>query len=666
MNSESYKIIISLSHHRISFEYWLRDAEDKLAPMPNMTWPAPLAFYCSQIGIEIGDAAVRAVHAGISNAFDNYFERLPKDETYLIGGQRKPLRYLLLDAAESIFADFFKNVLFGSKGSLSDNRATMPVTLVCESDIRPNERALLFDLFKGSGYNRFKVVEYNTFIERYIHSTLAEEYACEKVLVAWTEGVDLSFSLFDARNVSECHQECYSGLGVDPRLEYVKSLIWDRIKGQNPWLLYSREYETISKAAADFLNTTVPLVNDTLILSDGVAYYYSLNRTVVNNLQCNEGDSIRVKLEELLRRNNITNRNKILLLLRGIAAGNVFFEQTICQGFSNTIRSDRKLRDNTMRLLIADPNPPIVQGSESDSGAILPILHNKRESLKGLKRRWREVKAQSYGFVKGRRKDDALQLLNAFKDECAKADCTKDIIIEVNEIISSIESVTSPSSPDSSTIKRLEREWRELRATAKGKIRTGQVNEAVKIYSDFIKQIADISGADDLIETVQSELFSLSKAKGDTQLQSCEKHYGGERHSNGKWIGGISDAGGNDDLRTVDGKKHQKSIEEKITSAKSVDNGAKLIAAGKLKEARDWYRASCNNEKARILTNLIRSQKGIELRKKSVEECKRTKNVDQIKRIISELKIYIEQSNQVNFDCTEYKKLLSEYNKLIK
>ena len=34
MNSDSYKIIISLSHGRISFEYWLRDAEDKLTPMP--------------------------------------------------------------------------------------------------------------------------------------------------------------------------------------------------------------------------------------------------------------------------------------------------------------------------------------------------------------------------------------------------------------------------------------------------------------------------------------------------------------------------------------------------------------------------------------------------------------------------------------------------------
>lgn len=80
-----------------------------------MIWPAPLAFYCSQNGIEIGDAAMRAVHTGTSNAFDNYFDRLTNDVTYIYGGQRKPLRYLLLDATETIFEDFSRKFCLGIK-----------------------------------------------------------------------------------------------------------------------------------------------------------------------------------------------------------------------------------------------------------------------------------------------------------------------------------------------------------------------------------------------------------------------------------------------------------------------------------------------------------------------------------------------------------------------
>ena len=73
MTPDSYKIVISISHHRISYEYWQRDGEDKLVPMPSGNWPAPLAFYCSDTGIIMGEDAVRAAHSGITNAFDNYF-----------------------------------------------------------------------------------------------------------------------------------------------------------------------------------------------------------------------------------------------------------------------------------------------------------------------------------------------------------------------------------------------------------------------------------------------------------------------------------------------------------------------------------------------------------------------------------------------------------------
>lgn len=411
MNKDSYKIIISLSHHRIAFEYWLRDGENKLVPMPYMTWPAPLAFYCSQNGIEIGESAVRAVHSGTSNAFDNYFERLTNDGNYVYGGQNKPLRYLLLDACESIFEVFFKKVLFGSKGSLSDNRATMPITLVCESDVRPNERVLLTELFKGSGYNRFKVAEYNDFINVYIRKSIATNYACENVLVVWTEDSDLTFTLFELNKTNERYLQIVEGLGKDPRREYVKNLIWKRIKGQNQWLRYEDEEDTISAAASKFFSTNLPLVESTLLLSDGVNYHYSLNRANVDNLKCGESSLIRSKLDEFLSQYGLADRRKTLLLLRGIAAGNTFFEQALCSGFANTIRSDSTLRTNTMHLLIDDSMHNKVQENSSISklGAgektdVVASLSTRasvidEKDLKSLKREFRNLKMEFVSLI---------------------------------------------------------------------------------------------------------------------------------------------------------------------------------------------------------------------------------------------------------------------------
>jgi len=633
MNNDSYKIIISLSHHRIAFEYWLRDGENKLVPMPNMSWPAPLAFYCSQTGIEIGDAAVRAVNAGTPNAFDNYFERLTNDETYLIGGRHKPLRYLLLDATETIFADFFKNVLFGSKGSLSDNRATMPVTLVCEPDIKSNERALLFDLFKGSGYNRFKVVEYNTFIGSYIRSSLATDYAYETVLVAWTEGTDLTFTVFDVKN-SEPRQASFPGLGVDPRLDYVKKLIWERIKGQNSFLPYYIAEETISKAAADFLSSTVPLVNDTLTLADGFtyhSYHYSLDRAVVDNLQCNESTTIRAKLDEFLRENNLPNRKKILLLLRGIAAGNIFFEQTLSQGFGNTVRSNRKLRTSTMQLIIADSNPVIVQNSVSSNE--LPETQTNTQEEKELERKWRD-NAQSAGKAKSGNTTAANEMIH---EDTGKLPTT-----------SSTDPIESTRSFDLALVKRLEREWREIRAAAKGKTRSGNIDEAIKIFTEFIQKVNEVPGTEDLRTMVKGELSTIVPTKALS-----------EPNTNGS---SITESKG--DRRTTGSRTQQKTTEASQEAASSSDKGEVFISEGKLKDARDWYRASGNSAKAKVLSELIRSQKGVELRKRSLEECRRNRNADQIKRIITELQDYIALCKQVNYTCDECNNLLLEYKKL--
>lgn len=622
-----------------------------------------MAFYCSETGIVIGEDAVRAAHSGTINAFDNYFERLVEDSTYSIGGQTRPIRDILLDASEAIFRDFFRNVLFNRFGTLSDNRANMPLTIVCESDIRPNERALLQGLFKDSGYNRVSVVEYDRYINRYINEFLSNEYVCDKVVVAWAEGSDLTFSIFGVNNNEAPIVKSFKDLGIDPRKQYVENMIWDRVIGQNPWLQRSDEEDAISRAASDFLSSSAPLVNDTILLSGGQRYHYSLNRNTIDYIQNSDGVSIKDTLEQFLNENGITNRSRTLLLLRGIVAGNSYFEQNLSPGFSNTIKSDKRLRDNTMNLIISDIDPSL------DPEAIIvepPIFVEPPQSgevqirIKEISQKWGKIKVEANGKMRNGQPEIALQMLKDFLVECEAISGTDNIVAEIKNEISKHDIQPTPVI-DPELIKSLERQWREVRATAKAKVRSRDLSEARSILKGFLNTLQQEQGTDNLISTVQNELSLIAD---DEPKQAKSKHKDGDIHPNGKWVWVASANNGNGDWRVIGGRIHNQAKQDKGYANEKNNDGKSLIAQGKLKEARDWYRTQNNNTMARILSDIIRAQKGVELRRDSIEKYRTSKDRDQISRIIKEIEEYVDLCEKAGLDSSEYKNLLADYRKI--
>lgn len=660
MNSDSYKIIISLSHQRISFEYWQRDGENKLVPMPNGNWPAPLAFFCSDRGIIIGEDASRAAHAGTACAYENYFEQLVNDTTYEIGGQSRPIRFLLLDASEMIFHEFFKIVLLNRFGSLSDNRANMPLTIVCESDIQSHERALLQGLFRDSGYSRVRVVNYDVYIDRYIKETISKEYDCDNVLVTWTEGENLTFSLFDVNSTESSPRASknYKGLGVDPRKEYVENLIWESIIYQNQFLQKNEESDALSKAAIDFLSSSAPLLKDTVLLSDGHKYHYSLNRQVVDCISGSNGVSLNEVLCKFLNENGIPNRSRTLLLLRGIAAENTYFKLNLSQGFSKTLTSDHKLRNNTMHLIIAEEVPLVIPGPNSKSGStpkptsapkIEPDTNTEPhiptvtpDEVKRWQRKWRQVKAEADGKVRGGQVREALQIVENLYTECRAELGSNNLLDDINakiELLNNLSQIKPVAS--TSDIKNFERKWRQERASARGKVRNGSSDEAIRLLNDFINTMSNVNGTEHLIIEVKNEITSVEKEirhkatstiRPNTTQKKCTK----------------------DETR----------IGTKPTQGEVTPEGDKLVAQGKLREAREWYRTNNDSVKARIVADIIRTQKAVDVRKQSLEECIKTKDKDQINRIINEIESFIGLCQKVGYKTTEYTQLLKEYRKI--
>lgn len=627
MTEDSYKIVISISHHRISYEYWQRDGEKRLVPMPDGNWPAPLAFFCSGTGIIVGEDAARAAHTGNANAFDNYFERSTGDGFYTIGGQTKPIRYLLLDVSESIFRDFFSKVLFSSYGSLSDNRDKMPLTIVCESDILPNESALLHRLFKNSGYNRVRVVKYGQYLNRYINTNISKKYGCNIVVVAWAEDTDLTFSIFDAVNCKELAIKSFENLGIDPRKKYVEDIIWADLIGQDGFLQRENEENALSAAAADILSSSRPLVKGEILLSNGYTYHYSLNRMTIDCIQSPEGKSIKESLEKFLADNGITDRAKALLILRGVTANNSFFEQNLCPGFPKTIKADKKLRDDVMNLIISEvipeaPTPPA------------PIDPPSPPNVLEIEKRWKRIRAEAKGKYLVGKHQEAVQMLQNFLSDCQTVSGIDEVIAEIKAEIAEIQTA------DPVLIKSLERQWREIKASSKGKLRSGNTSEALSDIKKFRDKVQGVNGADKLIESIDRELFSIQSDKSQHPATECN-------------VGDVY-------VSPKSAEKPQKV--SKTQNAEEHTTGQELIKQGKLKEARDWYRAHNDSNMAGVLTEIIRAQKGIELRKSGIEDCRKTRSKDQISRIIKEIQEYIELCEKAGINTAKYKKLLAEYN----
>lgn len=627
MTEDSYKIVISISHHRISYEYWQRDGEKRLVPMPDGNWPAPLAFFCSGTGIIVGEDAARAAHTGSANAFDNYFERSTGDGFYTIGGQTKPIRYLLLDVSESIFRDFFSKVLFSSYGSLSDNRDKMPLTIVCESDILPNESALLHRLFKNSGYNRVRVVKYGQYLNRYINTNISKKYGCNIVVVAWAEDTDLTFSIFDAVNCKELAIKSFENLGIDPRKKYVEDIIWADLIGQDGFLQRENEENALSAAAADILSSSRPLVKGEILLSNGYTYHYSLNRMTIDCIQSPEGKSIKESLEKFLADNGITDRAKALLILRGVTANNSFFEQNLCPGFPKTIKADKKLRDDVMNLIISEvipeaPTPPA------------PIDPPSPPNVLEIEKRWKRIRAEAKGKYLVGKHQEAVQMLQNFLSDCQTVSGIDEVIAEIKAEIAEIQTA------DPVLIKSLERQWREIKASSKGKLRSGNTSEALSDIKKFRDKVQGVNGADKLIESIDRELFSIQSDKSQHPATECN-------------VGDVY-------VSPKSAEKPQKV--SKTQNAEEHTTGQELIKQGKLKEARDWYRAHNDSNMAGVLTEIIRAQKGIELRKSGIEVCRKTRSKDQISRIIKEIQEYIELCEKAGINTAKYKKLLAEYN----
>lgn len=611
MTSE-YKVVITISHRSISLEYNLRGAGDGLEPFGKGKWPAPLAFYYSGDGFVIGEEAVTAAQLGNSNAYTDYFEIIRTDRRFTLGGHSYPVSQLLLRGVEEYFQYFFREVWCGNLGELEANRSEMPLILVYDADIENNEKVVLAQAFRDWGYGNLKIVSYSDIISNYLNRNAILPYT----LVAWSDGSDMHFSLYKQGGSGPMSSRLLPDkLGKDPRIDLICDLIWKRdLVYQVFGLTYEQELPRLRKAAMAFLRSNEAEIDGELILSDGFSYTYYLNRYNINSLsyEYRESEALDRELRHFLEDNGITDKKKVALLLRGDASGNDYFRGQLAPGFGAVEEVDKDMRQEVKKLILNisfDEDPVATVGS-----------------------------GRRAGIASGPR----------IKDGAPEKGHEEEKSGNQNVTTNAKEALASPVVAESGDIRRKKRELRTKFAEAKGKSNVGKNLEAKQLLNEC--------------RTMAAEIMPSMLTDIDLQLEEVEK----KLKTNPGHTPRPNPLPKPEPAPRPKPKTGPRPDREPMKAKPKAEEGEELIAQGKLKEAREWYRTHGKNAKATLLGDIIRASRGLKQRRDSLDSYRKEKDKVKTQRVIKELQDYVDMCAKAGVPCPEEIKLLGEYKKIIR
>lgn len=345
-----YRVVITLSHRTIAFEYNQNGADGLLLPFPETSNPEALSFYCEADRVVVGNGGRVALEAGKSGAFSDYFELIKQGQTFKYAGADLSHQYLLLHALEDRFRVFFRCILI-NKGTLDDNRSTMPLLFVLENDIQPNERRVVEDLFRNAGYGCMAFTPADDYVQR----LAAERRPGQRVLSAWSDGTDLILSLMFPDGSRKMLS--LPGLGTDPRIRHVVEKLYDDLKSEL-WSTLEDEQEYLTRVGREFIMSKAPELDGTVILSDGMEHSIYLSKIWLNSIPMPESDRLQRALASFLEENGCTDRTPVVLLLRGALTGNDYFKQQLSNGFGEVVEIDDALQAQLNKLMVTQPITP--------------------------------------------------------------------------------------------------------------------------------------------------------------------------------------------------------------------------------------------------------------------------------------------------------------------
>lgn len=650
-----YTVILKISRRFISFEYNQEGSERGLKPFPGVKWPVPMAFYALPAGFEIGEGAEKAAQSNNKNAFKDWFSHLGSNSTFNYGGRDYPVNQMLLLASEDCFRKFLRDVRYNNDGTLEQIRGNFPLAICFEDNVDENKNIYVRKLFSKAGYGNLMFSSVNRFLLEAASQIIPDQY----VLIADSDGVDFTLSLFNKNESKPLDIRVLSDLGSDPRVEILAEEIWNNTGAYSYTISKAREIPKIKKIVKRFLNSDENEISDEIEYSDGSCYPYFLSKRRVNTMQLDAGEKLRMEVEKFLKDNNI-EYNNVALITRNLAATNDYFHFQLSRNFSHILPQHNELKEETNRLLIQHFIELGKNGNRRTNETIKepqPTPPADSPADKIWMRKWKGVKAEAGGKIRSNQYDNAKTLVLDFLKECRENN-KSNLIEEVEKYLKSFTDLIDIPSSDQkdnrqgpplktepkaneSEIKKLISEWREVRSEARALSSTLKFSEARRILENYLDRCLSV-GYTDKKQAIEDEIRKIEEAENKKNSEGSSKpHF--ERPSR---------------------EEVKRGIPKPEPAVPMEDEGKALLNQDKLSEARDWYKNKGNTTKSRYISQIIRSKNSVTNRELNLENNRQNVAKIQLDKIIEELSEFADLCEKVGYKAQKYKNLLLEYKKI--
>lgn len=657
MRTMNFCILIELSKERISFLYNRSDSDNGFVPFEEQG-TLPLAIYCDGNQMIIGQYAVNEANKKNPYAFIDVFKKLRQGGTFQYLRQEIPNNRLLFHAIQRNLSSFFESTLFGEKGTLEQNIATMPLCFLFDADMDESKRLLVKNCFDQSGYANVGVKDYDQLVIQNVH-TDSKNYVC-----VTSNGQDLFVNIYNKQG-KRLDNLLIRGQGRDPRMNIAVDKLWESIGYNNYYLDRIQEQSLLEQVAASFLASGKPSLCDNVTLSNGHSYPVSINLYELNQLSVKDDGKAIADVKRKLEENDIQTSDCTVILL-GEAAQNDYFSKMFKREFCIVRSVDNSLRTDILESLLLEvkashylfvdktavspiPAPtssPAVCPSPSpahshDNGPTVPTKRDERDMKMlrlGVETCIANAKIeQAYKDIAAFSSRMHTNNVFAFDEDIEKLLERIDRLQEqskVNEMSSNIFlQQTQPT-------KRDERDMKMLRMEVATCFNNGETRKIKTIVNEFRKRMHAAN-----VHAFDEELYSLetqTSPKAESSISTSPK----QKSSN------------------VSGNNKQSSRLQPKSTTESCDRGTALMREEKFKEAREWFRSNNMRAMADDCTTIIRWLRFLPAYEDELQNTIAVGNKEKAKVRVKEIQEIIKLYNKYGVSTSRLVKLADAYKRI--
>lgn len=624
-----YCVLVEISQTNITFSAYT-GGESGFVPYGGEH--RPLAVWFSGSSVIIGQDAKQQAMQGTPNAFYNLFSQMTSLGQFDYANETHDYNKLVLYTIRAGLKEFFMNVLRNSQGALEDNIAHLPLVIIFGADMDHNLRSVVVTQLKDNGFGNIWTVEEDEYIISSLPSYKTNE---QSYMVLSSDGLSLYGALYSHRkNIDNFVLE---GAGRDPRVDKLAELIWERTMAENDWLMFESELPELQKAANRYILSGEDDWNCNVTLSNGSSYPYYLNKADLNLYNRINDTGLVQKLLEHVSAAHIDKRT-CNVILKGLAANNKYLYEMLNPEFVSLSLLGKDLRKKFLSTLLNDCKArkflflqPNVEHADNVI-KVSPLVQETKVSVI-TKRDEREFKIFKLSIETYKKNGNAKQAQKDAEEFLAKMHTRNlnQFDKEVEQLLDWIEEGKPIAPIESSSLDK--RNFRVLKAQVNTLISNGKQQQARKEIDNFKREMREKGIT--FFDVELDNLLSHSETNSQAEVKTPAVNR----------------------ARILENSK-------KVGKSSSNEEAVVLMRAGKLKEAREQFRANGKTIQADDCTKIIKWERLFSAYEKEYNTVAEQKNKVKARAIAKEIEEYIRLYGKYQMDTTSLKALANNYKQI--